>query len=68
MARNKEKDDLLFNCSQKRELDYLADQYEQSIEVYSFLEYHCKNGNIDNFTHQDVYQYIERKLGYAVPS
>lgn len=68
MARNKARDDEFFNCDQEHERDYVARQYpEHYKEVYDFLMQKCQNRQIHYSKHIDVYQLIERELGYPIP-
>lgn len=68
MARNKTLDDLLFNCSQKWEIDQVANHYgAKSTAVKEFLIDCCKNNSIKNFTHHQVYQLIHLRLGLPIP-
>ncbi len=68
MARDKAKDDLMFNCSQSYELDQVASHYGINKEkVLQFLKDSCKKGDIYNSTHLEVYNLIKSKLGYPIP-
>lgn len=68
MARDKAKDDLLFNCSQSYELDQVAKHYGVNKEmVLQFLRSSCNRGDIYHSTHMDVYRLIQSKLGYPIP-
>jgi hypothetical protein len=68
MARDKAKDDLMFNCSQEHELTQVASHYGPDKErVSDFLKKACAKGDIHRFTHAQVYQLIKEKLGLAVP-
>jgi hypothetical protein len=67
MARDKAKDDLLFNCSQDHELNYVSGLYAEKTKVKQFLIDNCKNGVIKNYTHKQVYELIQKKLGYSIP-
>jgi hypothetical protein len=69
MARDKAKDDLLFNCSQEHELKYVSGLYEgvEELIVYNFLVNSCQNGSIKNFTHLQVYSLIQQHYGYPIP-
>ncbi|MEE4788622.1 hypothetical protein V2K52_13990 [Pseudomonas alliivorans] len=69
MARDKAKDDKMFNCSQDHEREYVANLYDKNAEnVKNFLITNCKNGAIKNSTHKAVYELIKSKLDYPVPS
>ena len=57
MARDKAKDDLLFNCSQQHEHDYVIGLYDDDNQddVKKLLEEGCEDKTIKNFTHSEVY-------------
>jgi len=67
MARDKVKDDKLFNCSQEHELNYVARLYPDPDKVYKFLRLKCNDGTIRNYTHMEVYELIRKELGYPIP-
>jgi hypothetical protein len=68
IAKDKPKDDKLFNCSQEHELNYVASLYgTNKQEVLDFLEKSCNDGRIKNSTHKEVYKLIQAELGYAIP-
>lgn len=68
MARDKAKDDLMFNCSQDYELTQVANHYGADKErVFVFLKNSCARGDIFRFTHAQVYKLIKEKLGLVVP-
>jgi len=68
MAKDKPKDDKLFNCSQEHELNYVASLYGiNKQKVLDFLKKSCKDGKINNFTHKEVYKLIQDELGYPIP-
>lgn len=67
MGRNKAKDDELFNCSQKHELEYVAGLYENKETVLIFLTNQCKGHQIFFSTHDEVYKLIEEELGFPIP-
>jgi len=68
MARDKAKDDKHFNCSEKHELDYVSELYPDVYKVLTFLDEKCENNTIHYSTHMEVYQLIERELGYPIPN
>ena len=68
MAKDKAKDDEYFNCSEEHEIDYVANLYEESQEVREFLEEKCGSEDIDHSTHKEVYELIEKELGYSTPN
>lgn len=68
MARDKAKDDIMFNCSQEHELDQVAGNYdEHKAQVKMFLRMSCNDNSIYNSTHKQVYELIRSQLGYPVP-
>lgn len=68
MARDKAKDDLMFNCKQLHEHVQVASHYGANEEkVLRFLKDSCVKGDILYFTHAQVYRLIKDKLGFAVP-
>jgi hypothetical protein len=52
-----------FNCSEEHESYYVSELYDNKQKVHDFLEKSCKNGDINNSTHDEVYKLIEEKLG-----
>lgn len=68
MARNKAKDDLMFNCTQSYELEQVASHYGVNKgRVLQFLKDSCLKGDIYHSTHLEVYTLIQSKLGYPIP-
>jgi hypothetical protein len=67
MARDKARDDLLFNCSQEWELKYVASHYPDRDKVYNFLKRKCESREIHNFSHKQVYELIKKELEYPIP-
>ena len=68
MARDKAKDDKLFNCSQDWEHDEVASHYGNNKQkVLDFLQVSCDNDIIKNSTHKEVYDLIKSKFGYNIP-
>ncbi len=68
MAREKSKDDDLFNCSQEHEKKYVSYSYGDKHEpVYAFLEKACLEKTIRYSTHMEVYELIESHLGFPIP-
>ncbi len=68
MARDKAKDDKLFNCEQEHERNYVAGLYSQKNMVYEFLVVKCKDNTIKYKTHMQVYELIKAKLGFPIPN
>lgn len=67
MARDKSRDDMFFSCSQDHELRYVASLYLDRNGVYDFLKRKCGDGTISYLRHMQVYQLIQRELGYPIP-
>ena len=68
MARDKGKDDQMFNYNQDYELTQVASHYGADKErVLKFLKDSCARGDIFRFTHAQVYKLIKEKLGLAIP-
>lgn len=70
MARDKSKDDTLFNCAQQYEHDYVVGLYNlgQRPFVRTFLKNGCASNTIYHSTHFQVYQLIQKNLGYSIPA
>ena len=69
MARDKAKDDKLFNCSQNWERDEVAGHYGSNQDkVAAFLKKSCENNTIKNHTHMQVYELIKKEFGYPIPA
>lgn len=56
MARDKAKDDLLFNCSEQHEHNYVIGLYDNDDQddVEKLLNDGCEDGTIKNYTHKEV--------------
>lgn len=67
MSRDKSKDDKYFNCHQDYEVSYIAGLYAEILKVKQFLIKKCSDGTIKYMTHFQIYQLIEKELGYPVP-
>ncbi len=67
MARSKSKDDNVFTSQQTHELNYFAHLYDNNEDVQAFLRRQCAIGSIDNKTHYEVFQFIEKELGFPIP-
>ena len=68
MARDKSKDDKLFNCSQEHEHRYVFNLYEGNEKIVKdFLEEKCDDKTIIYFNHIDVYQLIQDELELQIP-
>lgn len=69
MARDKAKDDKLFNCSEEHERNYVATLYgaNRKSNVLTFLTTGCNNKTIFHSTHLEVYKMIKAGLGYEIP-
>lgn len=68
MARDKSKDDKLFNCSQDHEHDHVVGQYPKEYQdtIRDFLKKACRNNKIYHSTHKEVYDLIKKELGYFI--
>ncbi len=44
-----------FNCDEEHEFDFVSRQYEKHADVKKFLKRLCAKGEINNFTHDDIY-------------
>lgn len=64
-AKDKARDDALFNCSQQHEIDYVASRYPQARrdEVKQLLLARCKDKTFHHATHAEVYAQIRKELG-----
>lgn len=68
MARDKAKDDLMFNCNQEHEHTQVASHYGENKEnVLRFLKDSCARGDIFRLTHAQVYKLIQDKLRLPIP-
>jgi len=69
MARDKAKDDLLYNCSQDYEEDYIVEIYDtdNQDDVRNLLQEACKDGRIYYSKHMEVYELIQEELGLDIP-
>jgi len=66
MARDLARDQKMFNCSQEHEVAYVASLYPgNETPVRAVIEQGCKMGELKNFTHVKVYEYIQQKTGLA---
>ncbi|MCK9200207.1 MAG: hypothetical protein M0P59_09560 [Gallionella sp.] len=68
MARDKAKDDQLFNCNQDYELDQVASHYGlHKKQVLEFLKSSCASKLLSHTTHHEVYTLIKIEFGYPIP-
>lgn len=67
MAKDKARDDMFFNCSKQNEVDYVAGLYTDSEGVRNLLKKKCDDGSIHYSKHIEVYELIEKELGYDIP-
>ena len=66
-GRDKAKDDKLFNCSEKHEIDYVSGRYgANQKQVRDVLTTKCQSGAIHNCTHAQVYALIKKDLGLDI--
>ena len=68
MAKDESKDYQFFECDQQQDLDYVAGLYDQKDQVYDLLHQEREKNTINYSTHVDIYELIETRLGYPVPS
>jgi tryptophanyl-tRNA synthetase len=68
MRKDKPRDDENFNCSEEHEFDYVSSLYNDTEEVRKFLKDKCKSGDINYSTHKEVYELIEKELGFPIPN
>ena len=60
----KARDDKFFNCKEEHEFYYVSKLYDKKEEVHDFLEKKCESDEINYSTHDEVYELIEKELGY----
>lgn len=51
----------LFNCSEDYEVNYVANQYTESAKVKTALIAMCKNNELKNATHAEVFKKLAAK-------
>jgi hypothetical protein len=68
MTKDESKDYQFFECDQQQDLDYVAGLYNEKEKVYDLLYTERNKNTISYSTHVDIYELIEDKLGYPVPS
>lgn len=49
-----------FNCSEDYEIDYVSNLYEDKRKVKEFIIQKCSNGTIKNWTHEELYEFLEK--------
>lgn len=69
MARDRAKDNNIFDASQDQEHNDLVRLYplEQRPRVRAFLLNSCANNTITKTTHREVYKLIQTNIGYPEP-
>ena len=69
MARDKAKDDLLYNCTQDYEKNYVVELYSiiDQDNVRNLLTEACQDNRIYHSTHMEVYELIKEELGLDIP-
>ncbi|MCW3806002.1 hypothetical protein [Plebeiibacterium marinum] len=67
MARSKKDDTLIFKCGETHKINYFTHLYGKDEEVKRFLKRNCALGTIENKTHLELFQLIERELGIPQP-
>lgn len=67
MTRDRSKDEELFKCSFRHELEYVAGLYEHKYTVLAFLSNLCDGHQIYYSTYQEIYELIEEEFGFPIP-
>jgi hypothetical protein len=67
MARDKSRDNTYFYCSRPKEMHYVAGLYKRKNSVLDYLIKNCQDGSINYLTFLEIYQLIQRDLGFPIP-
>ncbi len=67
MARNKQYDAHVFKSNETHKINYFAHLYGKDDNVKRFLKRRCALGTIQNKTHLELFQLIEKELGIPMP-
>ena len=60
MSKDDKRDNDLFNCSQKHEIDYVKNQYSEPEKVKDWIKKECEQGgSINNTSHKELYEMLE---------
>lgn len=68
MPKDESRDYQFFECHQQQDIDYIIGLYDHKEKVYDLLSTEREKNTINYATHVDIYELIENKLGYPVPS
>ena len=60
MSKGDKKDWHEFNCNEEHEFIYVKNLYTKPDEVYQFLKEACQKGELNHFTHEEVYELLDR--------
>ena len=61
MEKSVERDNKFFNCSEEHELKHVAGKYENPDAVAAFIKQECASGLIHYWTHEKVYDLLQKK-------
>ncbi len=50
-----------FNCSEDYEINYVSGLYEKTKEVKEFIKKKCEDGTINDWTHKELYDFLDEK-------
>lgn len=67
MDRDLAKDNEIFNCGYPNQLKYVSNLYEDSHKIETFLSLMCVSRKIFSKTYFEIYQLIEKELGFSIP-
>ncbi len=67
MARNKLYDEHVFKSNETHKINYFSHLYGKDENVKRFLKRNCALGRIQNKTHLELFQLIEKELGIPIP-
>lgn len=68
VRRDKSRDDRLFCCFVKEDIDYVSSLYPSHEEtVHSFILIKSSAGEIYHRTYMDLYKLIQREIGFPIP-
>ena len=68
MERDKARDDKFFGGSTYHEINYVVSLYDAKKEIREFLKKRYDEKVINYMSHREVYQLIEKELGYKMPN
>lgn len=67
MTRDRSKDNELFRCAISHEVEYVSELYENKKTVLAFLFNKCDGHQIFYSTFLEIYEMIEKELGFPIP-